>query len=91
MKLDDGQSITPVPWPIQSSPTTSARKPTIKSNMRMGHFPVPDCWRGSAARVARALAQSKSSDDEVRAEQCRCQSEPQKAPDDAGAFPVAEL
>jgi hypothetical protein len=35
MKLDAGQSIAPVPWPIQSSPTASARKPTIKSNLRI--------------------------------------------------------
>jgi hypothetical protein len=28
MKLDAGQAITPVPWPIQSSPMARASKPT---------------------------------------------------------------
>ena len=39
MKLDFGQAIAPVPWPIQSSPTASARKPTINSNSGHG-FPL---------------------------------------------------
>src|ERR1700686_3452931 len=36
MKLDCGHLTAPVPWPIQSSPMASARKPTIRSNLRMG-------------------------------------------------------
>src|SRR5436190_9555097 len=35
MKLDAGQAIAPVPWPIQSNPMASARKPRIKSSLRM--------------------------------------------------------
>jgi hypothetical protein len=36
MKLDFGQAIAPVPWPIQSKPMASARKPTIKNALPMG-------------------------------------------------------
>jgi hypothetical protein len=78
MKLDDDQSIAPVPWPIQSSPRASARKPTIKSNLRMGISPFPTAGAAALQRVACALAQSKSGDDE--SEQCRRQPEPQKSP-----------
>src|SRR6201981_16639 len=39
MKLDAGQAIMPVPWPIQSRPIASAIKPRIRSNVRMGFPP----------------------------------------------------
>src|SRR5579871_682265 len=47
MKLVLGQATTPVPWPIQSRPTTSRSRPTIKSNLRNRGLPLsaPAPWR----------------------------------------------
>src|SRR5215475_1839664 len=50
IKLVCGQTITPVPWPIQSSPTASASRPMIRSDLRMN---IPPSLPGS--RSARKL------------------------------------
>src|SRR5262249_37696689 len=42
MKLDAGQATAPVPWPIQSSPIASARKPSVTSSFRMAFTPFAD-------------------------------------------------
>src|SRR5258705_13987968 len=41
MKLDCGQRIAPVPWPIQNSPMASARKPIIESDLAMDFPRLP--------------------------------------------------
>src|SRR6202022_3973406 len=87
MKLDCGQLIVPVPWPIQSSPMASARKPTVKSSLRMGCYSLA-VVRGvsRAARVRRSLDQGKGrNEDSQQGEVVICQGN-KKAPDDAGAF-----
>src|SRR3954471_17619111 len=35
MKLDRGQGTTPVPWPIHSRPTRTARRPRVRMGARM--------------------------------------------------------
>src|SRR5262245_49758351 len=47
MKLEAGQAIAPVPWPIHNSPIASARKPSVTSSLRMSfhsleHDPDPE-------------------------------------------------
>ena len=60
MKLDCGQWITPVPWPIQSRPMASAIKPMIRSDgpwfslVRVGCAAIaqrPPEWRACCCRA----------------------------------------
>src|SRR5438874_13572512 len=55
MKLDAGQATAPVPWPIQSIPTASARNPVVSSNLRMDIHSLcrpAGCHAGCEARAA---------------------------------------
>jgi hypothetical protein len=56
MKLDLGHVIAPVPWPIQSNPMASARKPTMESDLAMDFPLLPLAVRlaGSVSTLAGA-------------------------------------
>ena len=56
MKLDLGHMIAPVPWPIQSNPMASARKPTMESDLAMDFPLLPLAVRlaGSVSTLAGA-------------------------------------
>ena len=97
MKLDAGHWITPVPWPIQSSPIASARMPVAKSRFRMG---CSRCWlgaeqrrRATAVTVAFLTGFGKAAG--RRRTQCRrhgsAQASRKKAPAHAGAFELFRL
>src|ERR1700731_732147 len=67
MKLDCGQSIAPVPWPIHNSPMTSATRPTIRSSLLMdfpcagGALSIPDRFAGIVRRVRKTVARDNRS------------------------------
>jgi hypothetical protein len=59
MKLVRGQAIMPVPWPIQSRPTASASKPTIRSDLRMDVLPLARLLLAGIAVVVTAAEPSR--------------------------------
>src|SRR3981081_1685985 len=88
MKLDCGQAIAPVPWPIQSSPMARARNPTVKSNLRMD---VPLSGDRAAAEHDQCkggliVPMRQGQGVRLRGGGCRHKLGRKKAPGDAGAF-----
>src|SRR5712664_4226241 len=87
MKLDAGQAIAPVPCPIQSRPKASARKPTVKSNLRMGLFSRTLARLSCNGDQSDALAYpGQEQGRRFRGQQGQVSPGTKKAPDDAGAF-----